>query len=143
VIIVKGKHCIVADLAMKTNFMNTLLWIAQALLAVAFLYSGINKAFLPKEEVIAKGQTGIVDIPRPGVRWIGASEILGSIGIIIPWALNILPILTPITAVCFAAIMTMAVPIHHRLNEPRNVITNLFLLALALFVSWFRFRQSF
>ena len=121
--------------------MNTGLWIAQAILSVAFLYSGINKAFLPKEKVIAKGQTGVVDIPRPGVKWIGISEILGSIGIIIPLALGVFPILTPITALCFAAIMMMAAPIHYRLHEPRNVVTNIFLLVLALAVAWFRFKE--
>jgi uncharacterized membrane protein YphA (DoxX/SURF4 family) len=122
--------------------MNTFLWIAQAILSVAFFYSGINKAFLPKEQVIAKGQTGVVDIPRQGVKWIGVSELLGAAGIIIPWALNIFPILTPITAVCFAVIMVMAAPIHYRLNEPRNVVTNIFLLVLALIVAWFRFKES-
>ena len=123
--------------------MNTFLWIAQVLLATAFLYSGVSKAFLPKEEVIAKGQTGVVDIPRAGVKWIGASEILGTVGIIIPWALNIFPILTPITAVCFAVLMILAAPIHYRLREPRNVVANLLLLVLALFVAWFRFQESF
>ena len=122
--------------------MNTLLWIAQAILATAFFYSGFNKAFLPKEQVIAKGQAGVVDIPRSGLKWIGASEIVGSVGIIIPWALNVFPILTPITAVCFAGIMIMAAPIHYRLHELRNVMTNIFLLALALVVAWFRFQES-
>jgi uncharacterized membrane protein YphA (DoxX/SURF4 family) len=123
--------------------MNTFLWITQALLAAAFFYSGINKAFLPKEQVIAKGQTGVVDVPRPGVKWIGLSELLGAIGIIIPWALDIFPILTPITALCFAVIMIMAAPIHYKLKEPRNVMTNLFLLLLSLIVAWYRFREIF
>jgi hypothetical protein len=142
VTIVKGKIYTLMNLCIKRNFMNTFLWIGQAILCAAFLYSGINKAFLSKEKVIEKGQTGVVDIPRSGVRWIGVSEILGSIGIVIPWGLNVLPALTPVTAACFAVIMAIAAPIHYRLNEPRNVATNLFLLALALFVAWFRFKES-
>ncbi len=122
--------------------MNTFLWIAQGLLSVAFLYSGINKAFLPKDKVIAKGQTGVVNVPPAGVKLIGASELLGSIGIILPWWFKIFPIITPVTAVCFAMIMMLAAPIHYKLNEPRNVLTNIFLLLLSLIVAWFRFPQS-
>jgi uncharacterized membrane protein YphA (DoxX/SURF4 family) len=123
--------------------MNTFLWIAQGLLATAFLYSGISKAFLPKEKVISKGQTGVVNISPEGVKWIGTFELLGSLGIIFPWWFNILPVLTPLTAICFAAIMLMAAPIHYKLKEPRNVTTNLFLLLLSLIVAWFRFREIF
>jgi uncharacterized membrane protein YphA (DoxX/SURF4 family) len=123
--------------------MNTFLWTAQLALAAAFFYSGINKAFLPKEKVIAKGQTGVVNISPAGVKWIGACEILGSLGIIFPWWFNIFSILTPIVAVCFAVIMIMAAAIHYKLNEPRNVMTNLFLLVLSLIVAWFRFRAYF
>ncbi|MBS1602799.1 MAG: DoxX family protein [Bacteroidetes bacterium] len=114
--------------------MNTTLWIAQIILAAAFLYSGICKTILSEQQLIARGQTGVVGL-RPGkIHFIGVCEIAGSIGIILPRALNILPFLTTATAACFAVVMLLAAPIHYRLKEPGNVATNMTLLLLSLFV---------
>src|SRR4051812_23210953 len=109
--------------------MNTILWICQGILALAFFYSGINKAVLSEQQLIAKGQTGVANLSTPVIRFIGISEVLGAVGIIVPLLTNIWPVLTPVTAICFAVIMLLAAPIHYRLHEPRNVATNLFLLA--------------
>jgi uncharacterized membrane protein YphA (DoxX/SURF4 family) len=119
--------------------MNTILWLCQGVLALAFFYSGINKAVLSEQQLIAKGQTGVANLSTPVIRFIGISEVLGAVGIIVPLLTNICPVLTPVTAICFAVIMLLAAPIHYRLREPRNVATNLFLLALAVFVAWGRF----
>jgi uncharacterized membrane protein YphA (DoxX/SURF4 family) len=115
--------------------MNGILWTSQILLAVTFLYSGINKSFLSEKQLIAKGQTGVVGLAPATIHFIGISEILGVIGLILPWWLGILPVLTPLAAGCFAVIMIIAAPIHHRLREPKNVAINLTLLALSLFVA--------
>jgi len=114
--------------------MNTILWIAQIILAAAFLYSGICKTILPEQQLIARGQTGVAGLQPGKIKFIGISEIAGSIGIILPWALNILPFLTIASAACFAVLMLLAAPIHYRLKEPRNVATNITLLLLSLFV---------
>lgn len=114
--------------------MNTILWIAQGILAAVFLYSGICKSTLSEQQLIARGQTGVVGLQPAKIKFIGASEIAGSIGIILPWALNILPFLTTASAACFAVLMLLAAPIHYRLKEPRNIATNMILLLLSLFV---------
>jgi len=119
--------------------MNTILWICQGILALVFFYSGINKTILSEQQLIAKGQTGVANLSVPVIRFIGISEVLGAIGIIVPVLINIWPVLTPVTAICFAVIMLLAAPIHYRLHEPRNVATNLILLALSVFVAWGRF----
>lgn len=119
--------------------MNTPLWIAQIILAAAFLYSGICKSVFSKAELISKGQTGVVDMPVLGIKLIAFAEIAGAIGIIIPWWSGILPLLTPVTAVCFGILMIFAARIHYKLGEPRNVATNIFLLLLSVFVAWGRF----
>ncbi|GGA85808.1 DoxX family protein [Puia dinghuensis] len=115
--------------------MNTMLWTSQLLLAAAFLYSGINKTLLSEQQLIARGQTGVAGYSAGAIRFIGVSEILGSIGLILPWWTGIMPLLTPVAAACFAVIMLMAAPIHMRLKEKRNVATNLVLLGLSLFVA--------
>ncbi|HVU96417.1 MAG TPA: DoxX family protein [Puia sp.] len=119
--------------------MNTILWASQILLALAFLYSGINKSILSEQQLIARGQTGVVGYSPAAIHLIGVAEILGSIGIIVPCWTGILPWLTPVAACCFAVIMLLAAPIHYRLKEPRNVATNMTLLVLSLFVAFGRF----
>ena len=118
--------------------MNTILWIAQIFLAVTFLYSGFCKSTLPEQQLISRGQTGVVGLRPATIRFIGISEIAGSVGITLPWALNIFPFLTPLAAGCFALLMLLAAPIHYRLKEPRNVGINITLLLLALLVTFGR-----
>jgi len=118
--------------------MNTILWICQGILSLAFLYSGINKTILSEQQLIAKGQTGVVNLRIGVIRFIGISEVLGAAGIIVPWLTNIWPVLTPVTAICFAVIMLMAAQIHYKLHEPKNIATNVFLLILAVFVAYGR-----
>jgi len=119
--------------------MNTLLWICQIILAIAFLYSGINKSIYSGEKLVAKGQTGVDGLPMPLIRFIGILEILGAFGIILPWWLNIVPVLTPITAICFCIVMILAAPIHYKRKEPKNVLTNIMFLLFSLFVAYGRF----
>lgn len=119
--------------------MNTILWICQGLLAAAFLYSGICKTFLSEQQLIAKGQTGIVNLPAFTIHSIGISEVLGAVGLILPWYTGIYPILTPVSAICFAVIMVLAARIHYRLKEPQNVAKNAFIFLVAVFVAWGRF----
>ena len=118
--------------------MNTALWIAQAILAAVFFYSGMNKSIFSEKQLIAKGQTGVVNLPLAFIRFIGVTEIAGAVGIIVPWLLNIAPILTPVSAIGFGVVMIPAAFIHARLREPKNVATNVILFALSVFVVWGR-----
>lgn len=118
--------------------MNTILWICQGVLSLVFLYSGINKSIHTEQQLIAKGQTGVVNLPVAVIRFIGISEVLGAVGIIVPCFVNIWPVLTPVTAICFAVIMVMAARIHYKLHEPKNVTTNIILLIMAVFVAYGR-----
>jgi len=121
--------------------MNNILWAGQIILAAVFLYSGIFKSILSEQQLIARGQTGVVGLKPVTIRIIGICELMGTAGILLPWWLNILPFLTPLTAACFGVLMLLAAPIHYRLKEPRNIVVNLFLLLIALFVAWGRGRQ--
>jgi len=122
--------------------MNTILWSCQALLALLFGYSGFCKSIYSETVLVEKkGQTGVAGLPAGFIRFIGISEILGAVGIILPWMLGIAPVLTPLTAVCFAVIMVFAARIHYRLHEPKNVITNLVALVISLFIAYFRFAE--
>lgn len=115
--------------------MNVLLWIGQALLSIIFLVSGINKATLSEKQLIAKGQTGVVGIRDYVIHSIGVMEILGAVGVIVPWITGIMPVFTPVAAICFSILMLLAAPIHYRLKEPRNVLINILIFILAVFVA--------
>lgn len=119
--------------------MNTLFWAIQILVAAAFLYSGINKSIYSEQKLVAIGQTGVDGLPLTLTRFIGIIEILGSIGLIVPAALNILPKLTAVSAIGFAIIMVLAARIHYQRHEPKNVVNNLILLLLCALIAWYRF----
>jgi uncharacterized membrane protein YphA (DoxX/SURF4 family) len=121
--------------------MNTLLWACQLFLAVGFGYSGWMKSTRRRERLVEMGQTGVEGLPYPLIRFIGISELLGVIGIILPWLTGILPILTPVTAVCFAAVMVLAAPIHFKRKEYKSVLVNLMFFSVSVFVAYSRFHQ--
>ena len=138
---VKGNSSCLCELCGKIYYMNTLLWIGQVFLAIVFIFSGSNKAVLSEKQLIAKGQTGVVGLPAIAIRFIGIIEVLGAIGIIVPWWTGIWRVLTPVTAICFAVIMMLAAPIHYKLKEPKNVATNLTIMIVAILVAWGRAQQ--
>ena len=119
--------------------MNIALWICQGLLAVVFAFSGGCKISMSKQWLVEHGQTGVVFFPLPAIRAIATLELLGVLGIILPWATGIAPILTPLAAGGFALLMVGAAISHAKLREPRNVMTNAFIFAVAVFVVYGRF----
>lgn len=119
--------------------MNTILWVLQIFLGVTFIYSGIMKTTQQRQKLVHIGQTGVADLSYPLIRFIGIMEILGALGIILPQALGVLPVLTPVAAVGFAAIMVLAASIHARRKELPAFSFNLFLLLISIFVAIQRF----
>ena len=114
--------------------MNTVLWICQGILAAVFLLSGLQKGFQTKERMLATGQTGVRAYSLPFIRFIATMELLGAVGLIVPWATRIAPFLTPLAAAGLSIIMLGAARAHTRLHEPKNVATNIALLALCVLV---------
>lgn len=118
--------------------MNTMLWSLQFIAALIFMYSGINKSIFSEQKLVAKGQTGVEGLPLPLIRFIGISEIFGAVGLIVPWWTNILPVLTPIAAICFAVMMILAARIHYKRKEYKNVLTNAIIFVTCLFIAYER-----
>ena len=118
--------------------MNIVLWVVQALLALAFLGAGILKATQPIDKL--KTNMGwVAHTTPPIVRLVGVLEILGAIGLILPALTHILPILTALAAVGLVLTMIGAIIVHIRLNEASRSVAPLVLLLLALFVVIGRF----
>jgi uncharacterized membrane protein YphA (DoxX/SURF4 family) len=119
--------------------MNLALWISAIVLAVVFVASGLMKQFVPKDKLVTSGQGWAQDFSPTSIRLIGLAEILGAIGLVLPAALHIAPILVPLAAVGLALVMAGAAVVHARRNEPMNIAVNVVLIALAVFVAWGRF----
>ena len=75
------------------------------------------------------------DLSDPVLKTIGVLEVLGATGVLLPWALDISPVLTPLAAAGLAAIMVGAIVVHVRRGERQPVVINAVLLMLALVVA--------
>jgi hypothetical protein len=107
--------------------MNTILWAGQLYLAVTCLFSGISKSFFSRLKLVEEmKQTGVDGLPRPLIRFIGISQLLGSVGLIFPWLLNVLPILTPVAAFAFGMDVAMASGVHIQRREYKTAAVTFF-----------------
>jgi len=118
--------------------MNIALWIVQALLALVFVAAGFRKATQPID-TLAVSMKWAKDFSSWMVRAIGALEILGGIGVILPAATGILPWLTPVAAIGLVLTMVGAMILHMRRGEVSHIGLNVILLLLALFIVFGRF----
>ena len=119
--------------------MNTLLWIAQGLLAAVFLATGLTKLTQSRAKMAAGPMRWAADVTDAQFRAIGALEVLGAIGLIVPAALGVAPILTAFAARGLVLTMVAAIAIHRRLGETERLAVPVVVLALALVVAVERF----
>jgi hypothetical protein len=106
-------------------------WIVSGLVALVFLAAGTMKLARPKEALVASGLAWTEDFTEPTVKAIGAAEVLGAIGIVLPALTGIAPILSPIAASALALVMVGAIVVHVRRRENPTVNVVLLLLAAA------------
>jgi DoxX-like family len=120
--------------------MNSALWIIAGLLATVFLVAGANKAFIPREKLArAPGGGWVLDFSAGFVKALGAVEILGAVGLILPALLDIAPVLVPLAALGLGLIMIGAAIVEFRRKEFKHMLLNLTYLAMAAFVAFGRF----
>jgi hypothetical protein len=116
------------------------LWIAAGLLAAVALAGGTSKTFVPKPKLAAAhGGEWTAGAGVGFVKTLGVLELLAAIGLILPAAVGIAPVMVPVTAVCWVLLMVGAMITHARLGQPGLVLLNLVHLALAAFIAWGRF----
>jgi uncharacterized membrane protein YphA (DoxX/SURF4 family) len=82
---------------------NVVLWMLQLLLAALFVFAGGMKLVLPIEAM-----TGAIPLPGAFLRFIGAAELAGALGLILPGVTRIRRDLTPLAATGLVIIMTGA-----------------------------------
>lgn len=120
--------------------MNIALWVVQGLLAALYLAAGLMKLVRPREQMVASGNFNWAkDMTDGAVKGIGAVEVLGALGLVLPWLTGIAPVLTPIAAVGLVIVQVLAARVHLRLGETKSLPVNVVLLLLAAFVAVGRF----
>jgi len=119
--------------------MNIALWIIAAVVALAVIGAGGSKLAQSREKVIASGMAWAEDFSPAQVKLIGVLEVLGGLGLILPAALGIAEILTPLAATGVALVMAGAALTHVRRHEKSALVGPLVLGTLAAFVAVMRF----
>ena len=115
--------------------MNVLLWILSVALAAIYAIAGSIKVVAPREKLLAAGMGWVEQAPMSRVRLVGALEIAGAIGVIVPWASGILPFLTPLAAWGLAAVQVAAMWTNVSRNEREHLGLNVLLLVAAVVVA--------
>ena len=124
----------------KRNRLNVALWIVAGLLAVVLLGSSA-KIFVPKEKLAAMGPTTrwVEDFSPRALKAIGGLEFLGAVGLILPAALGIAPVLVPLAASGAVLLFAGAAITRLRRGEKATIVVDLAFLTMAAFVAWGRF----
>ena len=115
--------------------METALWIVQMLLAAIFLVTGTTKLTQPRQKMAAGPMRWAADVTDAQFRTIGLLELLAAIGLILPAALGIAPLLTSLAASGLVLVMVGAIHTHLRYDERERLAVPIVVLALALFVA--------
>jgi uncharacterized membrane protein YphA (DoxX/SURF4 family) len=117
--------------------MNIALWVAQILLAALYLAAGSLKTF---QTAKARERMPWTQGRSDGyVRFVGISELLGAVGLILPALTGILPWLTPLAALGLAVVQLLAIfTVHLPKKEYKALPMNVILMLLALFVVYGR-----
>lgn len=119
--------------------MSIATWFISDILALMFGMAGFKKSTLSIEVLVKTGITWADRFSISTIRLIGISELLGAVGLILPWLLNIMPILTPIAASGLSFIMLLVIFHHVKHKENKAIALNVILMLLSGFVSYSRY----
>ncbi len=125
----------------KYPTLNVILWIVQVILAGTIGMAGVMKTTTPIDELAAR-MAWAGDIPAALVRFIGISEFLAAIGLLLPSIVKIRPSLTIWAALVIVIVMILALILHISRCEFSNIPMHLCLALLAGFVAWGRSQQA-
>lgn len=118
--------------------MKYVVWTVSALLALAFLFTGVMKLGASTAELQATAQ----GVPVMPLRIAGAAEVVGALGLILPAATRILPALTPLAAVGLVVTMIGATVTNLVLGVYAVALQTIVLGILAGFVAWARLTRE-
>jgi DoxX-like protein len=113
-----------------TKYANVALWIAQSLLAAAFLFAGAMKLIMPIGLLEQQAQ-----LPGAFLRFIACAEILGALGLVLPGIFRVRTELTSLAATGLVLIMTGATVIGIERGQIGGSIMPFILGVIAAFIA--------
>jgi hypothetical protein len=121
--------------------MNTATWIVQGVLAFALIGAGLMKLVKSREALLSSGPSmaWAEDFSDGTVKLIGLLEVAAAAGLVLPWALNLVPVLTPVAGIGVALLLLGAASVHLRRHENKAIGAPLLLAVLGAFVAVSRF----
>ena len=119
--------------------MNVATWIVQIVLAAAMVFAGGTKLGRNRKDLVVSGMPWAEDFGDNAVKLIGLAEVVGAVGLILPWALDVAPVLTPIAGVGLALLLLGAAVVHARRKEFQGIVPPLVLALAGAFVAVARF----
>lgn len=114
--------------------MNIAYWIVAGLLALFYFYAGTLKVIRSRDQL--RPMMAWVDrIPLPALRALGAVEILGAAGLVLPPLTGTAPWPASAAAIGFVLLQTGAIAVHLT-GEDRRITLNVALTATAAVTAW-------
>jgi len=95
---------------------NIVLWVIQGVVAMVVALTGGVKIVMPRER-LAERMHWAGSWPRWRIKLLGLAEVLGAVGLVVPAATGIAPVLTPVAALSLAVLMGGAIQTHQHLRE--------------------------
>lgn len=110
-----------------------MLWAAQTILALTFIWAGMMKLLNPGDLPFAWVKE------NPKLVWLtGFLDLVGGIGIILPDLMRVRREFSRYAAYGIIALMAVATIFHVLRGEAKDIGFNFFMLFLAIFVAWGR-----
>lgn len=117
--------------------MNILFWVLQAVLALLCISGGAFQIF--KIDELQKGVAAMRDLPHGLWAVFGAVNCLAGLGLILPAATKLMPMLTPISAVIVALESALISALYIYYGDRPPLSYSVAMAVLAAFIAYGRF----
>ena len=120
--------------------MNIVLWVLQGLAAALYAMSGVMKVFL--FDKVSGDVPSFGALPKPAWMALGVVELVCVVGLIVPSALRVYPVLTVVAAAVLAAESLIFIFVHVKYKEVGPIVMCVVLGLLMAFVAYGRMSLS-
>ncbi len=128
-------------MADRKTLLPAFLWGTQFLVFLAFNAFGFMKLLMPISTLAAMW-TWPGQVSPAFLRTLGAIDIAGGMGVLLPSASGIRPRLSIVAAICCLVLQFLAVAFHASRGELGALPLNFALIGLLLFIAWGRTRAG-
>lgn len=118
--------------------MSLVLWFLASGLALVFAATGVMKLVESRDMLVADGQRWAAGASPALVKALGAAELLGAFGLVLPGIIGVLPMVTAVAAGGLGLIMLGALVLHIRRGERRAAVFAAVLLLIAVLLAYDR-----